>query len=29
MKYVVEFIQAAVLAFLIGGPVFYYLLFMM
>jgi hypothetical protein len=29
MKYIVELAQAAVLALLIGGPMFYYFLFMM
>lgn len=29
MKYVIEFMQAALMALLVGGPVFYYLLFMM
>jgi hypothetical protein len=29
MKYIIEFVQAAVLAFLIFGPFFYYLLFVM
>lgn len=29
MKYVIEFAQAAVMAVLVGGPIFYYFLFLM
>lgn len=29
MKFIVELLQATLIAFLIGGPMFYYFLFMM